>query len=96
MDHDFLFDVWHLFVRALKKTIRTPIVIISALALPVLFLVLFTQIFTQFGNLPGFPAGGYVQFAVAGVIVMNPLMDSGGAGEAWLTILIPDFFQKCS
>ena len=37
MDNDFLFDVWHLFVRALKKTIRTPIVIISALALPVLF-----------------------------------------------------------
>jgi ABC-2 type transport system permease protein len=82
MDHDALFDVWHLFVRAWKKTIRTPIIIISTLALPVLFLVLFSQIFTQFGNLPGFPAGGYVQFAVAGIIVMNPLMGSGGAGEA--------------
>ena len=94
MDHDFLFDVWHLFVRALKKTIRTPIVIISALALPVLFLVLFTQIFTQFGNLPGFPAGGYVQFAVAGVIIMNPLMDSGGAGEAVVDDINSGFLSK--
>jgi ABC-2 type transport system permease protein len=94
MYYDALFDTWHLFVRALKKTIRTPIIIISALALPVLFLVLFTQIFTQFGNLPGFPAGGYVQFAVAGVVVMNPLMDSGGAGEAVVDDINSGFLSK--
>jgi ABC-2 type transport system permease protein len=94
--YDALLDVWHLYIRALKKTIRTPILIFSALALPVLFLVLFSQIFTQFGNLPGFPAGGYVQFAVAGVVVMNPLMDSGGAGEAVVDDINSGFFQRCS
>ncbi|MGZ4865335.1 MAG: ABC transporter permease [Halobacteriota archaeon] len=94
MNRDALFDVWHLYVRALKKTIRTPILIFSTLALPVLFLVLFTQIFTQFGNLPGFPAGGYVQYAVAGIIVMNPLFGSGGAGNAVVDDINSGFLSK--
>ena len=94
MDHNALLDVWHLYVRALKKTIRTPILIFSALALPVLFLVLFSQIFTQFGNLPGFPAGGYVQFVVAGIIIMNPLFDSGGAGESVVDDINSGFVSK--
>ena len=92
--YDALFDVWNLYIRALKKTIRTPILIFSTLGLPVLFLILFTQIFTQFGNLPGFPAGGYVQFAVAGVIVMNPLFDSEGAGDAVVNDINSGFVSK--
>jgi len=92
--YDALLDVWHLYIRALKKTIRTPILIFSALALPVLFLVLFSQIFTQFGNLPGFPAGGYVQFVVAGIIIMNPLFDSGGAGESVVEDINSGFVSK--
>ena len=94
MDHDTLFDVWHLFIRAWKKTIRTPIIILSTLALPVLFLVLFSQIFTQFGNLPGFPAGGYVQFVVAGIILMNPLFGSQGAGDALVDDINSGFLSK--
>ena len=94
MDYDALFDVWHLFVRALKKTIWTPIVIISSLVLPVLFLILFTQIFSQFGNLPGFPAGSYVQFVVAGIIIMGPLMNSQGAGEAVVDDINLGFLSK--
>jgi ABC-2 type transport system permease protein len=92
--YDALFDVWNLYIRALKKTIRTPILIFSTLALPVLFLILFTQIFKQFGNLPGFPAGGYVQFVVAGIIVMNPLFDSGGAGTAVVDDINSGFVSK--
>jgi ABC-2 type transport system permease protein len=94
MDYDALFDMWHLFIRAWKKTIRTPIIIVGTLALPVLFLVLFSQIFTQFGNLPGFPAGGYVQFAVAGIIVMNPLMESGAAGNTVVEDINSGFLSK--
>jgi ABC-2 type transport system permease protein len=86
--------VWHLYVRALKKTIRTPILIFSALALPVLFLVLFSQIFTQFGNLPGFPGGGYVQFVVAGIIIINPLFGSQGAADALVDDINSGFVSK--
>ena len=92
--YDALFDVWHLFVRAWKKIIRTPILIFGTLALPVLFLILFTQIFKQFGNLPGFPAGGYVQFVVAGIIVMNPLFGSDGAGDTLVDDINSGFISK--
>ena len=94
MDHDALFDVWHLFVRAGKKTIRTPVIIFGTLALPVLFLILFTQIFTQFGNLPGFPAGGYVQFATAGIIVLNPLINAQYSGTAVVDDINSGFLSK--
>jgi len=92
--YDALFDVWHLFVRAWKKIIRTPILIFGTLALPVLFLILFTQIFKQFGNLPGFPAGGYVQFVVAGIIVMNPLFGADGAGDTLVDDINSGFVSK--
>jgi ABC-2 type transport system permease protein len=94
MDHDALFDVWHLFIRAGKKTIRTPVIIFGTLALPVLFLVLFTQIFTQFGNLPGFPVGGYVQFATAGIIVLNPLINAQYSGTAVVDDINSGFLSK--
>jgi ABC-2 type transport system permease protein len=92
--YDALLDVWHVYIRALKKTVRTPILIISTMALPLLFLLLFTQIFTQFGNLPGFPAGGYVQFAVAGIIVMNPLFRSTDSGDALVGDINSGFLSK--
>ncbi|MGZ4880401.1 MAG: ABC transporter permease [Halobacteriota archaeon] len=94
MNYDTLFDIWHIFIRAWKKTVRTPIIILSTLALPVLFLVLFSQIFTQFGNIPGFPAGGYTQFVVAGIILMNPLFDSGMAGNALVDDINSGFLSK--
>jgi ABC-2 type transport system permease protein len=94
MDYEALFDIWHLFVRAGQKTVRTPIIIFSTLALPVLFLVLFTQIFTQFGKLPGFPAGGYVQFAAAGIIVLNPLINSQNSGTAVVDDINSGFLSK--
>jgi ABC-2 type transport system permease protein len=82
MDYSILFDTWYLFVRAMKKLLRTPILIFLSLGQAVLFLFLFTQLFTKFGELPGFPAGGYLQFATAGVllfVVLTPSMQSGNA-----------------
>ena len=94
MAYDALIDTWQFFVRALKKTIRNPINVVGMLALPVLFLGLFSQLFAQFGNLPGFPAGGYVQFAVAGVVVMNPVMHSQAAGESIVDDINTGFLSK--
>lgn len=82
MAYGILFDTWYLFVRAMKKVLRTPILIFLSLGQAVLFLWLFTQLFTKFGELPGFPAGGYVQFATAGIlvfVVLTPSMQSGNA-----------------
>ena len=50
-----LFDTSNLFVRALKKLVRNPILIFFSLFQPIIFLVLFTQLFHSLNLLPGFP-----------------------------------------
>jgi len=47
----FLSDSFHLFVRWMKKLVRNPILIFFSLFQPVIFLVLFTQLFSSFGQL---------------------------------------------
>lgn len=68
--NDFTYDVWYMFVRSWKKFLASPALIFFSIFTPVIFLVLFTQLFSSLGNVPGFPAGDYVQFAVAGILLM--------------------------
>jgi ABC-2 type transport system permease protein len=68
--NDFTYDVWYMFVRSWKKFVGSPALIFFSVFTPVIFLVLFTQLFSSLGNDPGFPAGGYIQFAVAGILLM--------------------------
>ncbi|HZW85601.1 MAG TPA: hypothetical protein VFE91_06865 [Nitrososphaerales archaeon] len=53
----FLNDSWVLFVRSIKKLVRTPILLFFSLFQPIIFLVLFTQLFGSFGELLASQAG---------------------------------------
>lgn len=70
MANDFLYDVWFMFERAMKKYLRSPVLIFFSLLTPLIFLAVFTQLFDILGNVPEFPAGSYLQFAVAGIVLM--------------------------
>ena len=94
MVYDTFFDIWHLFNRAMKKLLRTPILILLSLFQSVLFLALFTQVFTKFGNLPGFPAGGYFQFATAGVLLMPALTSSMQSGNFMVDDINSGYLSK--
>ena len=71
MANDFVYDVWYMFGRANKKYMRSPALVFFSLAAPVMFFFLFTQLFKVLGNLPEFPAGSYLQFAIAGILLME-------------------------
>src|SRR6267143_4605434 len=66
----FLSDSFHLFIRWMKKLVRNPILIFFSLFQPVIFLVLFTQLFAKFGALLG-PGVNYTVFATAGIVLQN-------------------------
>jgi ABC-2 type transport system permease protein len=68
--NDFVYDVWYMFVRSWKKFMGSPALLFFSIFTPVIFLVLFTQLFSGLTVLPGFPSGGYIQFAVAGILLM--------------------------
>src|SRR2546429_9835923 len=77
----FLSDSYHLFVRWMKKLVRNPILIFFSLFQPVIFLVLFTQLFSKFGQLLG-PGVSYTVFATAGIVLQNAFSSAFQSGTA--------------
>jgi ABC-2 type transport system permease protein len=78
-----LADTWYIVLRDLRARIRMPVFIFMTLFQPILWLVLFTQIFKSFGNMPGM-GGSYLEFFAPGVVVMTVLFGSAFAGFGML------------
>ncbi len=89
-----IFDVQYLFVRSLKKLVRNPILLFFSLLQPVIFLLLFTQLFSKFSQLPGFPASNYQEFAVAGILLQNAFSSALQSGTSMVDDLTTGNLQK--
>lgn len=66
----FLYDIWFTYVRHARASLREPVWMFFSMIQPLIWLVLFTQIFEDITLMPGFPADTYLQFFVPGLIVM--------------------------
>ncbi|HYC12464.1 MAG TPA: ABC transporter permease [Nitrososphaerales archaeon] len=88
------FDTEYLFVRALKKVIRNPILLFFSLFQPVLFLTLFTQLFKGLGGLAGFPSGSYIAFVTPGILLQNGFTSALQSGTSMVDELNSGFLQN--
>lgn len=91
------FDTWVLFVRSIKKLVRTPILLFFALFQPIIFLVLFTQLFGSFGSLLATRAGfavSYLSFATAGIVLQNGFSSALQSGTSIVDDLTSGFLEK--
>ena len=77
-------DTWHLFLKYTKITMRMPLWTLFTLIQPLLWLIIFTQLFKNFVQTP--PDGGtsYIDFFVPGVLVMTALFGSSWSGVSLL------------
>ncbi len=78
-----LTDTWYIVLRDLRTRIRMPVFIFMTMFQPILWLVLFTQIFDSLGGNLSSAAGAnisYLQFFAPGVIVMTVLFGSAFSG----------------
>jgi ABC-2 type transport system permease protein len=66
--------------RNLRKSVRVPMLLFMSLFQPLLFLVLFSQIFVSLADLPGFPYDSYLQFLVPAIIAMTALSSAFQSG----------------
>ena len=93
-----LSDTWYLFVRYLKKLIRNPILLFFSLFQPIIFLLLFTQLFGQFSQIPGFIAAtgtsSYAIFATAGILLQNAFGSALQSGNSIVADIDSGFLQK--
>lgn len=89
----FLADSYYLFIRSMKKLIRNPILVFFSLFQPVIFLVLFTQLFSKFGQLLG-PGVSYTVFATAGIVLQNAFSSAFQSGTAVVDDIKSGFLTK--
>ena len=87
----FFSDSFHLFVRSMKKLVRNPILVFFSLFQPVIFLVLFTQLFGKFGILFGV---NYTVFATAGIVLQNAFSSAFQSGTAVVDDIKSGFLTK--
>jgi ABC-2 type transport system permease protein len=75
-----LSDTWALTIRDLLRLWRQPWFIGIVLVQPVIWLLLFGELFQRVVDIPGFEGGDYKQYLVPGVLVMTTFFSSGWNG----------------
>jgi ABC-2 type transport system permease protein len=75
-----LSDTWALTVRDLLRLWRQPWFIAVTLVQPVIWLLLFGDLFQRVVDIPGFEGTDYKQYLVPGVLVMTSFFSSGWNG----------------
>ena len=91
-----LSDTRYIFIRYLKKLVRTPILLFFSLFQPLLFLLLFTQLLTKLGSFPGIlPTGvSYLEFAAAGILMQNAFGSALQSGNSIVADIDTGFLAK--
>src|SRR3569623_1953321 len=79
-----LADTWHLFNKYMKITFRMPMWTLFTLVQPLIWLIIFGQLFKNITQLPGFPTENYMDFFVPGVLIMTALFGSSWSGVSLL------------
>jgi ABC-2 type transport system permease protein len=76
----------YLTARSLRTLWRQPAYAAATLMQPILWLLLFGQLFKSVVHIPGFTtqSGSYLEFITPGVIVMTALFSSGWAGTVYI------------
>jgi ABC-2 type transport system permease protein len=74
----------HLTMRGIRAMLRQPAFVMIMLVQPMIWLLLFGQLFKRVVEIPGFAGGTYIDFLTPGVVVMTVLFSSGWAGMAFI------------
>jgi ABC-2 type transport system permease protein len=88
------FDTRTLLQRYLTKLTRNPTLLGTTLAEPILFLVLFSQLFTKFGEFLPTASGGYLAYLVPGIVLFNAMITAPQGGVSIANDLNSGFLSK--
>lgn len=84
---DVLAQSWFMLVRQLRNLMREPIWIALLLIQPLVWLLLYSQLFHRVTDLGGFGTDDYVDFFLPGVVVMNAFFAGTWSGMSMITDL---------
>ncbi|HEV3001609.1 MAG TPA: ABC transporter permease [Solirubrobacteraceae bacterium] len=75
-----LAHVWFLGVRRFPALIRQPLWIPLSLAQPLAYLLLYSAVFREIANIPGFEGDSYATYLAPGIVIIASLFSGGWAG----------------
>jgi ABC-2 type transport system permease protein len=81
---DLLRDTWHLLVRLIRATVRMPVFVLISIVQPILWVLLFGQLFAKVTTIQGFGASSYLQFLAPGISIMTALFGAAYSGMGML------------
>jgi ABC-2 type transport system permease protein len=94
----FLAETGVLFARSMKKLWRRPIILYFSLVQPVIWMLLFGQIFNRIARLPGtesaFGGRSYFQFFIPAVVLQTLLFGASQSGIGILNDMQSGFLNK--
>lgn len=70
--------------RYLRAFLRQPYYILGTLVQPIIWLLLFGQLFKRVADLPGFTTGSYIAFLTPGIVVMTAMLSAGWSGTSYV------------
>jgi ABC-2 type transport system permease protein len=71
-------------LRHLRALWRQPAYVFITLVQPIIWLLLFSQLFHRVTEIPGFTGASYVSYLAPGVVVMTALMSAGWSGMSFI------------
>jgi len=78
----------------MKKLVRNPILVFFSLFQPIIFLLLFTQLFSNLGRFIGSGTLSYTTFATAGIVLQNAFSSAFQSGTAVVDDIKSGFLAK--
>ena len=78
---------WFMIGRQLRNLAREPIWIVLLLVQPLVWLLLYGQLFKEVPRLGGFGTDSYITFLAPGIVVMNAFFGASWSGMAMITDL---------
>lgn len=75
---------WYMTERQLRALLRQPAWVVITLMQPIIWLLLFGQLFKSVVQLPGFGTDSYADFLTPGIVVMTAMFSGGWSGMGML------------
>jgi ABC-2 type transport system permease protein len=70
--------------RHLRALFRQPVWIAITLVQPIIWILLYGQLFKNITRLPGFGTSNYVDYLTPGIVIMTALFSGGWSGMTWI------------
>ena len=85
---------WYLAVRDLRNLVRQPWWVAFTLVQPMIYILLFSELFKRVVEIPGFGKGSYIAFLTPGIAVMTALFSGGWSGMSAVQDLERGFMDR--